>query len=114
MDVGSLSAGFVTGLREGVEAALIVSIIAALLVKLGGRRYLSRIWAGTGAAVVVSVAVGATLWLTIGGLEEPYEQLFEGAAMLLAAGVVTWMLFWMRRQAAGIKAELTAQVTSAL
>jgi high-affinity iron transporter len=62
----------------------------------------------------VSVAVGVTLWLTIGGLEEPYEQLFEGAAMLLAAGVVTWMLFWMRRQAAGIKFELQAQLTSAL
>lgn len=113
MDLGSFLAGFVTGLREGVEAALIVSIIAAFLVKTGGAAFLSRIWAGTGAAVGVSIAVGVVLWATIGGLEEPYEQLFEGAAMLLAATVVTWMLFWMRRQAGGIRNELQAQVAAA-
>lgn len=113
VDLAAVSAGLVTGLREGVEAALIVSIIAAYLVKTGGRAQLPRIWAGTGAAIATSVAVGAILWVTIGGLKEPYEQIFEGIAMALAAGVVTWMLFWMRRQASGIKGELQAQVDAA-
>jgi high-affinity iron transporter len=64
--------------------------------------------------VVVSVGVGVVLFLTVGGLEEPYEQMFEGIAMLTAAGVVTWMLFWMRRQAATVKGDLHAKVDRAL
>ena len=65
-------------------------------------------------AVVLSVVVGLVLFNTIGGLEEPAEQIFEGIAMLVAAGVVTWMLFWMRRTAANIKGELHAGVDRAL
>jgi high-affinity iron transporter len=114
LDFGFLTTGLLTGLREGVEAALIVSIILAYLAKTGNGRYFGRIWAGTAAAVVVSVAVGIVLWVTIGGLEEPAEQIFEGLAMLLAAGVVTWMLFWMRRTAANIRGELEAGVDRAL
>jgi high-affinity iron transporter len=114
LDFGFLTTGLLTGLREGVEAALIVSIILAYLAKTGNGRYFGRIWAGTAAAVVVSVAVGIVLWVTIGGLEEPAEQIFEGLAMLLAAGVVTWMLFWMRRTAASIRGELEAGVDRAL
>ena len=101
MDVGSFTSGLLTGLREGVEAALIVSIILAYLARTGNRRHFAKIWAGTFAAVAVSFLAGLALFVTIGGLEEPYEQIFEGLTMLLAAGVVTWMLFWMRRQAAG-------------
>ncbi len=114
MDLGFLTTGLLTGLREGVEAALIVSIILAYLAKTGNGRYFGRIWAGAAVAVVLSVAVGVVLWLTIGGLEEPAEQIFEGLAMLLAAGVVTWMLFWMRRTSANIRGELEAGVDRAL
>ncbi len=114
MDFGYLTTGLLTGLREGVEAALIVSIILAYLAKTGNRRHFGRIWLGAGAAVVVSVVIGLVLFNTIGGLEEPAEQIFEGFAMLLAAGVVTWMLFWMRRTSANIKGELQAGVDRAL
>ncbi|HYM52249.1 MAG TPA: iron uptake transporter permease EfeU [Candidatus Dormibacteraeota bacterium] len=114
MNLGFLTTGLLTGLREGVEAALIVSIVLAYLARTGNARYSGRIWAGTVAAVAVSVAVGLVLWLTIGGLTAPAEQIFEGVAMLLAAGVVTWMLFWMRRTAANIKGELQAGVDRAL
>jgi high-affinity iron transporter len=114
MDFGSLTSGLLTGLREGVEAALIVSIILAYLARTGNRRHFGKIWAGTAAAVLISLAAGAALFLTIGGLEEPYEQIFEAVAMLLAAMVVTWMLFWMRRQAASVKSELHAAVDRAL
>jgi high-affinity iron transporter len=114
VDFGSFTSGMLTGLREGVEAALIVSIILAYLARTGNRRHFGKIYAGTGAAVVVSLAAGAGLFLTIGGFEEPYEQIFEAITMLLAAGVVTWMLFWMRRQAASVKNELQASVDRAL
>lgn len=114
MDFGFLTSGLLTGLREGVEAALIVSIILAYLAKTGNQRHFSRIWAGTGAAIAMSIAVGVFLFVTIGGFEEPAEQIFEGFAMLLAATVVTWMLFWMRRTSANIKGELHASVDRAL
>ncbi len=110
MDFGFLTTGLLTGLREGVEAALIVSIILAYLAKTGNSRHFDKIWLGTGAAIAVSVAVGVILFVTIGRLQEPAEQIFEGSAMTLAAGVVTWMLFWMRRTAASVKGELQASV----
>ncbi len=114
MDVGSFSAGLVTGLREGVEAALIVSIILAYLARTGNLAQASRIWLGVGGAVALSVVVGAVLFATVRGFPAPYEQLFEGLAMLLAATVVTWMLFWMRRQAASVKGELHAALARVL
>ena len=114
MDLGFLTTGLLTGLREGVEAALIVSIVLAYLAKTGNQRYFGRIWAGTSAAVGVSAIVGVILWITVRGFEEPAEQIFEGLTMLLAAAVVTWMLFWMRRTAANIKGTLHAGVDRAL
>ena len=114
VDLGSFGSGLLTGLREGVEAALIVSIVLAYLARTGNSRYASRIWLGAGLAVLVSAAIGVTLFVTVGAFNEPYEQIFEGSTMLLAAGVVTWMLFWMRRQAAGVKGALQAAVDRAL
>jgi high-affinity iron transporter len=114
LDFGFLTSGLLTGLREGVEAALIVSIILAYLAKTGNQRHFGKIWIGAGAAVGVSIAIGLALFITIGGFEEPAEQIFEGFAMVIAAGVVTWMLFWMRRTAANLKGELQAGVDRAL
>ena len=114
MDVGALSAGFLIGLREGVEAALILAIVLAYLVRTGNGDKTGRVWLGAGLAVLVSVAAGLAIFATVGALEAPYEQAFEGAAMLLAAGVVTWMLFWMRRQSAALKGELEARLDRTL
>ena len=114
MDFGFLTTGLLTGLREGVEAALIVSIVLAYLAKTGNQRHFGRIWIGTSAAVVLSAIVGLVLWVTVRGFEEPAEQVFEGLTMLLAAGVVTWMLFWMRRTSANIRGELHAGIDRAL
>ena len=114
MDLGFLTSGLLTGLREGVEAALIVSIILAYLAKTGNARHFGKIWLGAGAAIGLSVAIGVILFVTIGGFEEQAELIFEGSAMLIAAAVVTWMLFWMRRVAANIKGELHASVDRAL
>jgi high-affinity iron transporter len=114
LDFGFLTSGLLTGLREGVEAALIVSIILAYLAKTGNQRHFGKIWLGAGAAVAVSIAIGLVLFVTIGGFEEPAEQIFEGFAMVIAASVVTWMLFWMRRTSANIKGQLQAGVDRAL
>jgi high-affinity iron transporter len=114
VEIGSLASGLVTGLREGVEAALVVSIILTYLVRTGHRDQTGRVWVGVGAAVAGSVAIGFGLFVTVGEFRQPYEQLFEAATMLVAAGVVTWMLFWMRRQAASVSRELRAAVDRAI
>ena len=114
MDIGALVSGALIGLREGVEGALIVAIVLAYLVRSGNGRHAGKVWLGTGAAVVVSIVVGGALFATVGALHPPYEQLFEASTMLLATIVVTWMLFWMRRQAAGLKGELQSAVDQAL
>ena len=114
MDLGAFSSGLLTGLREGVEAALIVSIICAYLAKTGNRGSFPRVFLGAGVAIGLSAVLGIGLYLTVGSFKAPYEQLFEAATLLLAASVVTWMLFWMRRQAASVKGELQAAVDRAL
>ena len=114
MDIGALSSGLLTGLREGVEAALIVSIICGYLAKTDNRQHFPTIFWGAGLAIGLSAVLGIALFVTVGSFEEPYEQLFEGATMVLAAAVVTWMLFWMRRQASSVKGELQAAVDRAL
>lgn len=114
MDIGSVSAGLVTGLREGVEAALVISIILSYLARTGNQHAFRRVWAGVVVAAVLSLAAGLALFVTEGDLPAPYEQLFEAATMLVATSVVTWMLFWMRRTSAGIRDELQAALGRAL
>ena len=114
MDLGALTAGFLTGLREGVEAALIVAIVLAYLARTGNQQQAPKVWIGTGAAILASLIAGVVIFQTVGALEEPYEQLFEAATLLIAATVVTWMLFWMRRQSAGLRGELHARLDRVL
>lgn len=114
MDVGAFTSGLLTGLREGVEAALIVAIICAYLAKTGNARYFPRVFLGAGLALGLSALLGILLFQTVGSFEEPYEQIFEGLTMIAAAAVVTWMLFWMRRQARSVRGELQAAVDRAI
>ena len=114
LDLGALLSGLVTGLREGVEAALIIAIVCAYLAKTGNTRYFPRILVGAGLAVALSVVLGIAIFVVVGGLPEPYEQYLEAAMMIVAAVVVTWMLFWMKRQAAGLGRELRSRVDRAL
>jgi len=109
-----LNAFFVT-LREGLEAALIVSIVLAYLTRISASRdALRAVWAGTAAAVAVSIATGAVLFFTVGELEGRSEEIFEGIAMFVAVAFLTWMVFWMRRQAAGMRQSLEVRVRDAL
>ena len=110
MDFGAFTAGLVTGLREGVEAALIVAIVLAYLVRTGNGNQAGRVWLGTGLAAAVSLAAGAVIFQTVGSFQAPYEQYFEAGTLLVAATVVTWMLFWMRRQSMAIRGDLHARL----
>jgi high-affinity iron transporter len=101
-------------LREGLEAALIVGIVLGVLRKLRRRDRSPVVWAGVGAAVVASVVAGLVLNALGVAFEGRGEEVFEGVAMLLAAGVLTWMIFWMQRQGSQVQAELEADVRRAV
>jgi len=107
-------ATFVLMLREGLEAALIVGIIAAYLVKVGRRDALPPVFAGVLGAVGLSIVAGVAIVLTVGRLPLVVQETFEGAAGLAAVAVLTWMLFWMRRQGRALKGELQAAIDRAL
>ncbi|MDP2920515.1 MAG: iron uptake transporter permease EfeU [Dehalococcoidia bacterium] len=108
-----LSALLIT-LREGLEAALIIGIILAYLTRTGNRQGFKPVWIGSALAVAVSLLAGAIIYVTAGELTGKAEEIFEGIAMFLAAGVLTWMIFWMRKQAVNIRAHLHAQVDTAI
>jgi len=114
VDFGALTAGFVTGLREGVEAALIVAIVLAYLVRSGNGAEAGKVWIGTGVAALVSVLAGIVIFQTVGSMPSPYENYFEAGTLLVATAVVTWMLFWMRRQSMAIRGELHARLDRVL
>jgi len=114
VDFGALTAGFVTGLREGVEAALIVAIVLAYLVRSGNGAEAGKVWIGTGVAALVSVLAGIVIFRTVGSMPSPYENYFEAGTLLVATAVVTWMLFWMRRQSMAIRGELHARLDRVL
>lgn len=100
--------------REGLEASLIVGIVLAYLARTNNRQHFKAIWLGTAAAVAVSIVTGAALFFTVGELEGRSEQIFEGVAMFSAVAVLTWMVFWMRKQAKGIKRELEERIQGAI
>jgi high-affinity iron transporter len=106
-------ASFLLSLREGIEAALIIGIVLGALRKLNRTEMTPAVWYGTLSALVISLISGVLLTAFGLSLEGAAEQIFEGIAMLLAAGVLTWMIFWMNRQARSIKGELEAGVNRA-
>jgi high-affinity iron transporter len=109
-----VAASFLLTLREGLEAALIVGIIAAYVVKVGRRDALPKIGAGVVAAVALSIGAGVAVVLTVRDLPIIVQETLEGAAGLIAVAVLTWMLFWMRRQGRHLKGELERGVDLAL
>jgi high-affinity iron transporter len=105
---------FLIGLREGLEASLVVGILVAYLVKSGHGARLRPIWAGVGLAIGISLAFGALLQFTSAELSFKAQEAFGGFASLLAVAFVTWMVFWMRRTARFLKTELHGRLDTAL
>jgi len=102
------------GLREGLEASLVVVILIAFLVKTDRRWALKWVWAGVGSAVVLSAALAAFLTYGTSRLSFEQQELIGGTASILAVAFVTWMIFWMRRAARTISGELKGSMDKAL
>ncbi|MFD0536133.1 iron uptake transporter permease EfeU [Actinomadura luteofluorescens] len=109
-----LLGNFLIGLREGLEAALVVSILIAYLVKTGNRRALLPVWTGIGAAVVLACGFGIALSAASSEMQFKTQELFGGVLSIVAVGLVTWMVFWMRKTARFMKAELEGRLEGAL
>ena len=105
---------FIIALREGLEAALIVGILVAYIVRTDRRHFLKPLWTGVGAALAATFALGAFLSYTSAELTARGEELFAGITSFIAVGLVTWMVFWMKRTARTLRNELHGKVDTAL
>ena len=102
------------GLREGLEASLVVSILVAFLVRTDRRGELPRVWLGVGLAITVSVGVTLALTLTQQALTFEAQEALGGSLSIIAVGFVTWMIFWMRRNARTLSKDLQGRLDDAI
>lgn len=105
---------FLVTVREGVEISLVVAIVLGYLARTGNRQHFRPVWLGVAAAAAVSIAFGAVLHYTASGLSGAALEAFEGITMLGAVVVLTWMVFWMRRQSASLGRALRDEVDVAV
>lgn len=105
-------ANFLIGLREGLEASLIVGILIAFAVRSDRRNVISAIWGGVGVAVALSTVTGAFLLFGLGEAGEAIEPILSGALSILAAVLITWMVFWMAKTARNLKGTLEGSLAS--
>jgi high-affinity iron transporter len=101
-------------LREGLEASLIVSILAAYLAKTQRRSQLRQVWVGVLAAAGACLLIGLVVALTASELAERTQELIEGIAGVLAVVLLTWMIFWMRRHGRTLRRELAEKADAAI
>jgi high-affinity iron transporter len=104
---------FLIALREGLEAALIVGILVAYVVKTDRRFLLTPIWSGVGVALALSLALGGFLGFTSSELSERGETFFAGTTSIVAVALVTGMVFWLKRTARALRDELHGKVEQA-
>ncbi len=105
---------FLIMLREGLEIALVIAIILAYLKRTRHREGFAPVWAGAGAGLLAALAAGTVVFVAVGDLHGTAEPITEGTIAFVAAGVLSWMVFWMARQARFIKGTLESKVEVAL
>lgn len=104
---------YLLSLREGLEAALIIGIVLGAVNKIRRSDLATAVWLGAISAIIVSILTAIVLTTFGMSLEDPGEAIFEGITMLIAAGILTWMIFWMGKQSRFLKSELEAGVNKA-
>jgi len=109
-----MGASLLITLREGLEISLVLAIIVGYLVKSGRGNSLRQVWLGVGIAVAVCIVAGIAFRAAIGEFEGKSEQFIEGTLAFSAVAVLTWMIFWMRTHARGIKGELHGRLATAI
>jgi high-affinity iron transporter len=107
-------ANYLIGLREGLEAALIVTILVAYVVKIGRKDVLPRIGAGVGLAVLLALGIGALLTYGTSTLSFAAQETIGGVLSIAATGLVTWMVFWMLRTARTLSSQLRGSIDKSL
>jgi len=107
-------ANYLIGLREGLEMALIVTILIAYVVKVGRTDVLSKLWIGVGIALVVPLGIGALLTWGPYGMSFQAQEIVGGGLSVVAVGFVTWMIFWMGKTARSMKSVLHERLDSVL
>ena len=107
-------ASFFLTLREGLEAALIIGVLLGTLNKLGQPEYKKVVWFGAGLAIIISALAGLALNVVGERFEGRAEEIFEGITMLLAAGILTWVILWMSRQSREINEKLKSNIEIAV
>ena len=105
---------FLIMLREGIEAALIVGIVAGYLAQSGRSRLMPAVWVGVFLGVALSLFVGAGLLLTSAEFPQRQQEFFEGIVGIIAVVLLTSMVFWMRQASSHIKGDLQAGVEKAI
>jgi high-affinity iron transporter len=107
-------AAYLIMLREGIEAALIVGIVASYLKQSRRAQWLPMVWVGVGAAFALCLAVGLALVSANRDFPQRQQELFEGLVALLATAILTSMVFWMKKAARSIKTQLHDSIDNAL
>jgi high-affinity iron transporter len=105
-----LLANFLIGLREGLEAALIVGILVAYLVKLNQHKGIRALWIGVFSAIAVSIGIGLFLTYVVEEVPEGTNEIIAGSASIIAVVFVTWMIFWMAKQSKNLGGELRGRI----